>query len=190
VTDRDLLVLASLAEGDKHGYATMDGFAAKGLISSLLCYPCVDNTGLDGVYEVKLDIDRTGFTLAPGNEVDGLTAIVTALRNQLCLKLKRTRTAVDVLVIEHVEKAVRQLTDTKHRVLAVAARKRSENNTDRRLTRERCFETHTAEGSSSIDGSVLRAPRAPIEISCYRRDAINARASGASGTELRIPHPL
>jgi len=70
------------------------------LVSRLLYYPVVDKTGLDGVYSWKLDLSA----FAAGDMTDGLPITFAALRDQLGLKLERTKSPVDVLVIEHVEK--------------------------------------------------------------------------------------
>jgi uncharacterized protein (TIGR03435 family) len=67
----------------------------------------VDKTGLDGVFDFKLDLRSAGFTPTPGspsNEMDGMNAVMAGLQDQLGLKLERTKTTVEMLVIEHVEK--------------------------------------------------------------------------------------
>jgi hypothetical protein len=61
-------------------------------------------------------VEMTAYTLAvanakTGDGTDGLTATVAGLRDQLGLKLERTRTAVEILVIEHVEKNHGKLAD-------------------------------------------------------------------------------
>lgn len=70
------------------------------LIARLLYYQVVDRTGLDGVYNWKLDLSA----FAAGDMTDGIPVTVTALRDQLGLKLERTRSAIEVLVIEHIER--------------------------------------------------------------------------------------
>jgi uncharacterized protein (TIGR03435 family) len=76
-------------------------------LGSLLSDTVVDQTGLDGVYDFTLDLGRAGFTPAagsPGNQMDGVNAVIAGLQDQLGLKLERTKTPVELLVIEHVEK--------------------------------------------------------------------------------------
>lgn len=44
------------------------------LIARLLYYPVADKTGLDGLYNLKLDLGRAGFSIGAGDGTDGLTA--------------------------------------------------------------------------------------------------------------------
>jgi uncharacterized protein (TIGR03435 family) len=77
------------------------------MLNSLLNDTVVDQTGLDGVYDFKLDLGSAGFAPTPGsptNQMDGINAVMAALQNQLGLKLERTKSTVEILVIEHVEK--------------------------------------------------------------------------------------
>jgi uncharacterized protein (TIGR03435 family) len=77
------------------------------MLSSMLRDTVIDKTGLDGVYDFKLDLGLAGFTptpSSPSNEMDGINAVMSGLQDQLGLKLERTKSAVEVLVIEHVEK--------------------------------------------------------------------------------------
>ena len=66
----------------------------------------VDKTDLDGRYDFNLD-----FTVPwpPGSsavaETDGAPDMVTALRDQLGLKLKEEKGSVDVLVLDHIDPA-------------------------------------------------------------------------------------
>ena len=55
------------------------------VLENMLFNFVVDQTGLGGVYDVRLDLSREGFN----SGTDGLTATVLALRNQLGLKLER-----------------------------------------------------------------------------------------------------
>ena len=76
-------------------------------LSAMFRDTIVDQTGLAGVYDFKLDLGRAGFTPAPGspsNEMDGINAVMSGLQDQLGLKLERTKSAIEILVIEHVEK--------------------------------------------------------------------------------------
>jgi uncharacterized protein (TIGR03435 family) len=76
-------------------------------LGSLLSDTVVDQTGLDGVYDFKLDLGHAGFSPTPGsatNQMDGVTAVMAALPDQLGLKLERTKSTVEILVIERVER--------------------------------------------------------------------------------------
>jgi uncharacterized protein (TIGR03435 family) len=60
--------------------------------------PVVDETGLAGLYDIKL-------SYAPGNSTDStLPSIFTALKEQLGLKLQPKKITVQQLVVDHVEK--------------------------------------------------------------------------------------
>jgi uncharacterized protein (TIGR03435 family) len=55
----------------------------------------------------SLDLARAGFNPTPGsrtNEMDGVNAVMASLQDQLGRKLERTKTTVEMLVIEHAEK--------------------------------------------------------------------------------------
>jgi uncharacterized protein (TIGR03435 family) len=89
----------------------LDG-VANGLQSNILDKPVVNQTGLTGRYDFTLRFtpDQTQVAnfggLAPANAVD-LDAppdIFTAFQQQLGLKLQSTRAAVDVMVIEKIER--------------------------------------------------------------------------------------
>jgi uncharacterized protein (TIGR03435 family) len=84
---------------------TMAQFAV--MLSGLFGQTVKDETGLTGVFDFKLDLVAAGFTpTAPSSssEMDGTNALMSGLRDQLGLKLERTRSAVEILVIEHVER--------------------------------------------------------------------------------------
>jgi uncharacterized protein (TIGR03435 family) len=77
--------------------------------------PVVDKTGLSGKYDFNLDFKRegamtfgvaTGGTAAApaGDASDPAPDFVTAIQQQLGLKLAEKKGPVDVLVVEHVEK--------------------------------------------------------------------------------------
>jgi uncharacterized protein (TIGR03435 family) len=69
-----------------------------GTLSRILSRPVIDNTGLKGEYDYKLEWAPTEQTDSP------LPSIFTALQEQLGLKLDSARTPVDVLVIDSAEK--------------------------------------------------------------------------------------
>lgn len=64
----------------------------------------VDRTGLSGTYDIDLHWAPIGPTAAGGSPAAEDVSIFTAVKEQLGLKLESTREAVDVLVIDHVEK--------------------------------------------------------------------------------------
>jgi len=75
---------------------SMDRLAS--FLSYFMDWPVVDATGLTGPYRINLSFDPVpaGLSQAP--------ARIEAVRDQLGLILERTTTAMDVLVIDHVEK--------------------------------------------------------------------------------------
>jgi uncharacterized protein (TIGR03435 family) len=78
--------------------ASMAGFAAT--LSGLVGRKVIDQTGLSGVYDFTLEF-------APPDVVDSpLPALVTALQEQLGLRLKATSGTVEVLVVDHAEKPI------------------------------------------------------------------------------------
>ncbi len=72
--------------------------------------PGVDKTGLPGFFDFTIEFvpdnlqDLKGPNGEPGPAFDGPT-MYTAVREQLGLKLESTKAPVDVMVIDHVEKA-------------------------------------------------------------------------------------
>lgn len=84
---------------------TMAQFAV--MLSALFRQAVKDETGLTGVFDFKLDLVAAGFTPtapSPSSEMDGMNAVMSGLQDQLGLKLERTRSTVEMLVIEHVER--------------------------------------------------------------------------------------
>jgi uncharacterized protein (TIGR03435 family) len=67
--------------------------------------PIVDRTGLEGVYEFDLDFDQfpNQFLNAPHRK--NLPDLPAALQQQLGLRLEERKERMEVLVIDHVEKA-------------------------------------------------------------------------------------
>lgn len=101
-----------LEKGDGHGSrtnngrgdivatnATMDRFAE--ILSRQMDFPVVNRTGLDGVFNVKLQWTPES-TRAPQPE-DG-PSIYTAIQEQLGLRLHAQKLPIEVLVIDHAEK--------------------------------------------------------------------------------------
>ena len=71
----------------------------------------MDQTGLKGTYDFPLkwtpddSICRHGYeNTAAGETADAPPGLFTAIQEQIGLKLESTKTTVDVLVIDHVEK--------------------------------------------------------------------------------------
>jgi len=75
---------------------SMAQFATRLSAFPVLGIPVIDKTGLTGLYTFNLD-----FSI---REDDGLPAIWTALEEQVGLKLESIKGAIEVLVIDHVEK--------------------------------------------------------------------------------------
>ncbi len=70
------------------------------MLADLLMRPVLDRTGLEGIYDIKLD-----FAPLEGNSDDApAPALVTAIQEQLGLKLEATKGPVEVLVIDSAEK--------------------------------------------------------------------------------------
>ena len=63
--------------------------------------PVLDQTGLSGKYDFSLDLAPYAV---PGERPDIGSMMVTAVREQLGLKLEARRAPTDVLVIDHLEK--------------------------------------------------------------------------------------
>jgi uncharacterized protein (TIGR03435 family) len=66
-------------------------------LASTMQQVVVDHTALQGVYDIDL-------TWAADQTSESAPSLFTALQEQLGLKLQPTKAAVDVLVIDHVEK--------------------------------------------------------------------------------------
>jgi uncharacterized protein (TIGR03435 family) len=85
---------------------------ANALQGNLLDKPVVNQTGLTGKYDFSVKFTPDGSQLAnaggiPGagtTDPDGPPDIFAAFQQQLGLKLESTKTAVDVMVIERIEK--------------------------------------------------------------------------------------
>jgi len=78
--------------------ASMSGLAST--LSTLMERKVLDQTGLTGVYDFKLEF-------APAEAIDSpLPSLFTALQEQLGLKLQAGNGPVEVLVVDHAEKPV------------------------------------------------------------------------------------
>ncbi|MGD0442848.1 MAG: TIGR03435 family protein [Edaphobacter sp.] len=113
MSDKDTVpsLLGRPSIGMKGRNLTMVVFADL-LQSGILDRPVVDQTGLQGRYDFLLrwTPDESQFTQVggrfppPTEGADGPPGLFTAIQEQLGLKLNAEKTAVDVLVIDHVEK--------------------------------------------------------------------------------------
>jgi uncharacterized protein (TIGR03435 family) len=81
---------------------SMDTFA--GFLARRAELPVLDMTGLKGFYDVKLDI--TPPTPQPGDPPDSPGSVISvAIQDQLGLKLETRKTPIEVIVVDHAEKA-------------------------------------------------------------------------------------
>jgi uncharacterized protein (TIGR03435 family) len=64
----------------------------------------VDQTGLAGPFEVKLDWSPDNGVVPAADGAPGGPSIFTALQEQLGLRLESRKGPLDVLVIDHAEK--------------------------------------------------------------------------------------
>jgi uncharacterized protein (TIGR03435 family) len=77
----------------------------------MLGRPVIDQTGLKGRYDIRLDMSPMGAANSGGGErgerpdrADQVNALIGLLRDQLGLKLDGGKQPVDVLVVDHAEK--------------------------------------------------------------------------------------
>ncbi|MEO8371658.1 MAG: TIGR03435 family protein [Candidatus Solibacter sp.] len=78
------------------------------MLGQVVRAPVLDNTGLTGRYDLTLNIAKYAADMAErGKEMsmDPLALIVPILQEELGLKLESKKVALDLLVIDHVEKA-------------------------------------------------------------------------------------
>jgi uncharacterized protein (TIGR03435 family) len=72
-------------------------------LSSVLKAPVEDKTGLTGKYDYNLEYSGAPIA-ATGNLADSAPDLVTAVRDQLGLKLESKKGPIDLLVVDHIEK--------------------------------------------------------------------------------------
>jgi uncharacterized protein (TIGR03435 family) len=94
--------------GDKTGIhlrqrSNMKDFAS--YLSTQLNSPVLDETGLTGVFAVKLDFAPDSLLARPKSRDRLAPALPDALLQQLGLKLESRKRQVETLVIDHIEKA-------------------------------------------------------------------------------------
>jgi len=80
----------------------MKDFAA--YLSTQLDRPVVDETGLDGVFAVKLDFAPDSLLARPEHRDDLAPSLPDALLQQLGLKLESRRRQIQTVVIDQIEK--------------------------------------------------------------------------------------
>ena len=64
--------------------------------------PVLDRTGLDGSFDIDLTYSADNPVVDTSNAPNA-PSLITALREQLGLRLESTKAPVEVLVIDHVE---------------------------------------------------------------------------------------
>lgn len=89
---------------------TMDDFA-HGMQSAVFDRPVVNKTGVEGHFDgrLKWNPDETqfavfGMKVVPSDAPDAPPPVYQAIQDQIGLKLESTKTQVDVMVLDHVEK--------------------------------------------------------------------------------------
>jgi uncharacterized protein (TIGR03435 family) len=65
--------------------------------------PVVDATGLNGRYDIRIDMAAVA-AVNQADRMDAASAMMTALQEQMGLKLESRKDSIDVLVIDHAEK--------------------------------------------------------------------------------------
>jgi uncharacterized protein (TIGR03435 family) len=83
---------------------TMKDLAAE-LSTGLFDRPVVDATGLSGRYDIRIDMAALADVNQAADRTDAASAMITLLQEQLGLKIEARKGEVDVLVVDHVEKA-------------------------------------------------------------------------------------
>jgi uncharacterized protein (TIGR03435 family) len=73
-------------------------------LSSELRARVVDKTGLTGKYDYNLEYSGSPLNAAIDNLADPAPDFVTAVRDQLGLKLESKKSLINLLVIDHIEK--------------------------------------------------------------------------------------
>jgi uncharacterized protein (TIGR03435 family) len=85
---------------DAH-HATIDSFAK--ILARRMDLPVVNQTGLEGFYDLKLQWTPDGAHSPDGGGTDA-PSIFTAIQEQLGLRLRAEKAPVEILVIDHVDK--------------------------------------------------------------------------------------
>jgi uncharacterized protein (TIGR03435 family) len=72
-----------------------------GLLSSVMQKPVIDSTGLEGTFNFA--IKPSDFAAPGGTPTNLQSLVVTAIQEELGLKLESRKVTIDVLVIDHIE---------------------------------------------------------------------------------------
>jgi uncharacterized protein (TIGR03435 family) len=75
------------------------------LLYGILRTPVVDETGLKGKYDVTINMMKYVSMGSDGGSVDPVGLIMTALQEELGLKLESRKVALDLLIVDHAEKS-------------------------------------------------------------------------------------
>ena len=70
----------------------------------------MDQTGIDGLYDLDLNYDDESLTQSPSN----YPGIATALQEQLGLKLESKKALFDTIIVDHAEKIPKRTDQTTH----------------------------------------------------------------------------
>jgi uncharacterized protein (TIGR03435 family) len=81
-------------------WTTMTQFA--GVLSEAMEMPVVDQTGLRAKYDFSLDL--TPYLPPAGERPDIPAMMLSAIREQLGLRLESRRATIDVMIVDHLEK--------------------------------------------------------------------------------------
>ncbi len=66
--------------------------------------PVEDRTGLDGLYDFRLDLHEATGPWTSDAERDGAPSIATIIQEQLGLRLDGRKSSIEVFVVDHVER--------------------------------------------------------------------------------------
>jgi uncharacterized protein (TIGR03435 family) len=75
------------------------------LLYGVLRTPVVDETGLTGKYDVNINMMKYVSMGSDGGSIDPVGLIMTALQEELGLKLESRKVALDLLIVDHAEKS-------------------------------------------------------------------------------------
>jgi uncharacterized protein (TIGR03435 family) len=85
-----------------------DLVALRSVLSNMLGNPVLDNTGLKGFYNFRLEYSDPRWGSKDGNplpsELTSRPDIFTAVQEQLGLKLEAKKGPVEILVVDHIER--------------------------------------------------------------------------------------
>jgi uncharacterized protein (TIGR03435 family) len=95
--------LKPLPAGVVARFATMADLAT--LLAGRVEIPVLDQTGLKGRYDFTIDVSSfASDPTTPGPAQDMAAVLITALQEQVGLRLESKKGPVEVLVIDHAEK--------------------------------------------------------------------------------------